>query len=111
MLNVRKLKQEFSQNILKEGRTLFEEEKVLQVKILHFDTDSLHIFAKVEGQFGSTYESEIEIDRVDCEMIDSNCDCPYHYDCQHLAAVLFYLEKHLDAIIVNYSKENDLEKI
>ena len=43
-------------------------------------------------------------------MIDSDCDCPYKYDCQHLAAVLFYLEEHLDEMVVAYSKETDLRE-
>ena len=67
--------------------------------------------AKVLGQFDNCYESEIEIDRLECETIDSDCDCPYNYDCQHLAALLFYLEEHIDKILVAYSKENDLKQI
>ena len=44
-------------------------------------------------------------------MIDSDCNCPYHYDCQHLAAVVFFLSHNLDQILVNYSKENNLEDL
>jgi SNF2 family DNA or RNA helicase len=71
----------------------------------------LRISAQVMGQFNNSYECELEIDRIECETIDSNCDCPYHYDCQHLAAVLFYLEMHLDEILVNYSKEADFKEL
>ncbi|MBM3196357.1 MAG: SWIM zinc finger family protein, partial [Chlamydiae bacterium] len=109
MLNVRKLKQDFSQNVLKEGKTLFDDKKVISVKILELDDTNIRINAKVLGQYDNTYESVIEIDRVECEMIDSDCDCPYRYDCQHIAAVLYYLEAHLDEILVNFSKENDLQ--
>ncbi len=105
MLNVRKLKQDFSQNVLREGKDLFTEKKVTYAKIIHLDSSSLRISAKVDGQFENAYECEIEIDRIDCETIDSNCDCPYHYDCQHLAALLFYLEAHLDKMLVTYSKD------
>ncbi|MCB1080864.1 MAG: SWIM zinc finger family protein, partial [Chlamydiia bacterium] len=108
MLNLRKLKQDFSSNILKEGKQLFETKKVLSAKILHLDATSIRISAQVLGQYKNTYESEIEIDRLESETLDSNCDCPYHYDCQHLAAVLFYMESCLDEILVNYSKENDI---
>jgi len=111
MLNVRKLRQDFSSNILKEGKSLYEEKKVVIAKILHLDAKTLRISGKVLGQFNNTYESQIEIDRQECETIDSDCDCPYHYDCQHLAALLYYLEAHLDEILVNYSKENDLQEI
>lgn len=111
MLNLRKLKQDFSSNVLKEGKQIFDEDKVISAKIVHLDPAVLRVNAKILGQYNNTYESEIEIDRSDCETIDSDCDCPYHYDCQHLAALLYYLEANLDAIVVEYSKENDLEQL
>jgi hypothetical protein len=109
MLNFRKLKQDFSSSIVKEGRELYDKQKVVSAKLIHLDAKLMRISAKVLGQFDNCYESEIEIDRQDCETIDSDCDCPYNYDCQHLAAVLFYLEEHIDKILVAYSKENDLK--
>ncbi len=111
MLNVRKLKQDFSAAIVKEGKQLFDGKKVLSAKILHLDANSLRISAKVLGQYNNTYETEVEIDRKESEMIDSDCNCPYHYDCQHLAAVVFFLSHNLDQILVNYSKENNLEDL
>ena len=111
MLNVRKLKQDFSQNVLREGKELFTDKKVTSAKIINIDSDTLRISAKVAGQFENSYECEIEIDRLDCETIDSDCNCPYHYDCQHLAALLFYLEVHLDKMLVSYSKDSDLEDV
>ncbi|MCB1107514.1 MAG: DEAD/DEAH box helicase [Chlamydiia bacterium] len=111
MLNLRKLKQDFSSAILQEGKDLFETKKVLSAKILHLDATTIRISAKVLGQYNNTYESEIEIDRVESETLDSDCDCPYHYDCQHLAAVLFHLESCLDEILVKYSKETDLAEV
>lgn len=111
MLNLRKLKQDFSSSILKEGKDLFNRKKVLSAKILHLDATSIRISAQVLGQYKNTYESELEIDRMESETIDSNCDCPYHYDCQHLAAVLFYLESCLDEILVSYSKETNLDEV
>ena len=111
MLNLRKLRQDFSSSVLKEGKNLYEKKKVVSAKILHLDATSLRISAQVLGQYKNAYESEIEIDRVESETIDSDCDCPYHYDCQHLAAVLFYLDAHLDQILVEYSKEHDLEDL
>ncbi len=109
MLNLRKIKQDFSSAILKEGKQLFDANKVLSAKILHLDGNTLRISAQVLGQYKNAYESEIEIDRIESETIDSDCDCPYHYDCQHLAAVLYYLDANLDQILVNYSKETDLD--
>ena len=111
MLNFRKLKQDFSSSIVKEGRDLYDEQKVVSAKLLHLDAKTMRVSAKVLGQFDNCYESEIEIDRQECETIDSDCDCPYNYDCQHLAAVLFYLEEHIDKILVAFSKENDLKQM
>lgn len=109
MLNFRKLKQDFASSIVKEGKEFFEGNKVVSAKLLHLDSKSMRISGRVLGQYDNHYESEIEIDRMECETIDSNCDCPYNYDCQHIAALLFFLEQNLDQILVSYSKENDLE--
>ncbi|MCI5052431.1 MAG: SNF2 family helicase [Simkaniaceae bacterium] len=111
MLNLRKLKQDFSSSVLKEGKRLFDDAKVVSAKILHIDASLLRINAKIVGQYENTYESEIEIDRTECETIDSDCDCPYHYDCQHLAALLYYLEANIDRILVEYSQETDLHDL
>jgi len=110
MLNFRKLKQDFASSIVKEGKEFFDGNKVVSAKLLHLDSKTMRISARVLGQYDNHYESEIEIDRMECETIDSNCDCPYNYDCQHIAALLFYLEQNLDQILVAYSKENDLEE-
>ncbi|NDD58048.1 MAG: DEAD/DEAH box helicase [Chlamydiae bacterium] len=111
MLNFRKLKQDFSSNIVKEGKELFDKQKVVSAKLLHFDGKTLRVSARVLGQYDNCYESEIEIDRGDCETIDSDCDCPYNYDCQHLAALLFYLEENIDKILVEYSKATDIDEV
>lgn len=111
MLNFRKLKQDFSSNIVKEGKELFDKSKVVSAKILHLDHRSVKICGRVQGQYDNHYESIIEIDRLECETVESDCDCPYNYDCQHLAALLFYLEERLDEIMVAYSKETDIEDL
>ena len=111
MLNFRKLRQDFASGIVKEGKDLYEQQKVVSAKILHLDNRVVRISGRVQGQYENHYESEIEIDRVECETIDSDCDCPYNYDCQHLAALIFYLEERLDEIMVNYSKENSLDDL
>jgi len=108
MLNFRKLKQDFSSAVVKEGRDLFDKEKVVSAKIIQLDNRTLRISGRVQGQYENHYESQIEIDRIECETVDSDCDCPYNYDCQHLAALLFYLEERLDEIMVAYSKETDI---
>lgn len=110
MLNFRKLKQDFSSTIVKEGKELFDQQKVVSAKLLHLDGRTMKVSARVLGQYENCYESEIEIDRGECETVDSDCDCPYNYDCQHLAAVLFYLEENIDKILVEYSKETDIEE-
>jgi SNF2 family DNA or RNA helicase len=110
MLNFRKLKQDYSSSILKEGKALYEKGLVLSAKIVNLNAHIVRVGCRVLGSFDNTYESEIEIDRRESSMVDSDCDCPYKYDCQHLAAILFYLEEHFDEILIAYSKENDFEK-
>lgn len=111
MLNFRKLKQDFSSMLLQEGKALHDQKKVLSAKILKLDEDTIKFHAKVMGGYENTYESEIEIDRFESDTVHSNCDCRYRFDCQHIAALVFYLEENLDSILVNYSKEKDLDKL
>lgn len=110
MLNFRKLRQDFSSNIVKDGKDLFDKSLVVGAKILHFDSKTIRLSCRVKGSYENVYESEIEIDRNESSAVDSNCDCPYTYDCQHIAAAMFYLEHNLDEILVNYSKETNLEQ-
>ncbi|WP_075883333.1 DEAD/DEAH box helicase [Candidatus Protochlamydia sp. W-9] len=110
MLNFRKLKHDFSPSVIKEGKTLQDKGMVVSVKILNLKPDVVRLSCRVMGSFDNSYESELEIDRNESVIIDSDCDCTYKYDCQHLAAVLFYLEAHFNEILVAYSKETDLEK-
>lgn len=111
MLNFRKLKQDISSNVLKEGKDLYDDGAVRTAKILELDGDSIRIGSQVIGQYENTYSPEIEIDRLDSEVIDSDCDCPYQFDCQHISAVLYHLEKNLDTILVSYSQETDLGEL
>lgn len=110
MLNFRRLRQEFSPNILKEGKALFEKGLVLSVKIVALSASTVRLSCRVQGAFNNSYESELEISREESSVTDSDCDCPYKYDCNHLAAVLFYLESHFDELLVAYSQEADLEQ-
>jgi SNF2 family DNA or RNA helicase len=110
MLNFRKLKHDFSPAILKEGKALYDKGMVMSIKVIKLKPDSIRFSCRVMGSFDHCYESEMEIDRHESTSIDSDCDCTYKYDCQHLAAVVFYLESHYNEILVAYSKENNLEK-
>lgn len=110
MLNFRKLKHDFSPAILKEGKTLYDKDMVVSIKIINLKSDAVRFSCRVMGSFDNCYESELEIDSNESIIVDSDCDCSYKYDCQHLAAVLFYLESNYDQILVAYSKETDLEK-
>lgn len=107
MLNFRKLRQDFSPHILKEGKSLFEKEGVQSAKILKLTGESIRILGKVIGQFNHTYTCEIEIDLVDSSSVDSDCDCLSKFDCQHQAALIFALEEDLDELIVEFSKEEE----
>lgn len=110
MLNFRKLKHDFSPAILKEGKGLFDKGMVVSTKIVNLKPDFVRFSCRVMGSFDNCYESELEIDRNESIIVDSDCDCTYKYDCTHLAAVLFYLESHYNELLVNYSKEANLEK-
>lgn len=109
MLNFRKLRQDFSSSILKEGKELHDNGAVVGAKILQLDGSSIRLSSRVRGAFENIYESEIEIDRNESIAIDSNCDCTYTYDCQHISALLYFLEEKLDEIVVAYSQETDLD--
>lgn len=109
MLNFRTLKHDFAPAILRDGKLLFEKNMVLSAKIVNLTSETIRISAKILGNFDHCYESEIEICRHQSTIIDSDCDCPYKYDCQHLAALLFYLEPHYNEILVIYSKEADID--
>ena len=53
MLNFRKLKQDLSPNILKEGRALFERDAVVSAKIVTISPTNVRLSCQVLGQFES----------------------------------------------------------
>ena len=110
MLNFRKLKHDFPPAIVKEGKFLYDKGMVISTKISKLKTDSVRFTCQVMGSFENYYSSEIEIDRKESVILESDCDCTSKYDCQHLTAIIFYLESHYNEILVIYSKEADPEK-
>src|SRR5438552_2161395 len=98
MLNFRKLRQDFSPAILKEGRALFDKSRVVLAKIIRLDTQTIRFSSKILGNYDNAYESEIEVDRFESQALHTNCDCPSRYDCQHLAALIFFLEEKIDSL-------------
>jgi len=110
MINFRKLKQDFSPTLLKEGKFLHEKKMVVSAKILNLSANNVRLSCRVQGSYDNHYQNEIEIDRHESTVLDSDCDCPHKYDCQHLAAALFFLEENFNEIVVNFSKENDIGK-
>ncbi len=111
MLNFRKLKQDFTSEVIKKGRDLYQQQKVTNAKILYLDQKVVRVGGAIQGQYEHYYQSEIEINRSECETVNSECSCTYNYECQHVAALIFHLEEHLDAIMVQYSQENNIEVI
>lgn len=109
MLNFRKLRRDFTANILQDGKELFDQGAVINAKILSMNGESVCIGAQVRGLYDNVYECEIEVDRSKSDTIDSNCDCSYNYDCQHIVALLFYLERYFNEMVVAYSQEANLE--
>ncbi|HEV8051352.1 MAG TPA: DEAD/DEAH box helicase, partial [Parachlamydiaceae bacterium] len=110
MINFRRLKQDFAPTMLKDGRALSERRAVNSAKILKMSAQAVRLSCRIAGNYDNAYHCEIEIDRRESMVIDSDCDCPHKYDCHHLAAFLFYLEDNFEEIVVAYSKETDLEK-
>lgn len=110
MINFRKLKQDLSPQILREGQDTFKNGAVQGMKILSIKSDQIRFSSSVKGKFSNQYTCEVEIDREASTVLDSDCDCPYQFDCQHLSASLFYLEEHLDAILVDYSQEGKVDE-
>lgn len=110
LINFRRLRQDFPSSIIKEGQSCYHNRFVETVKIVGLNGQNIKLAARVQGAFENSYECELEIDRHQSNIVDSNCDCPYNYDCQHLAAVLFHLEENIDAILVDFDKNNDLSK-
>jgi SNF2 family DNA or RNA helicase len=108
MLNARKLKKDFAPAVLKEGKTLFDEKMVKTARIVKIDPQTVRLSCLVEGGFNKKYTCEIEIDRIESETLDTDCDCSHSFDCSHLASVLFHLEENFDEMLVNYSKETDV---
>jgi SNF2 family DNA or RNA helicase len=108
MLNFRKLRQDFSATILKEGRMLYDKSKVISAKILKVDNKVIRFCSKILGNYDNAYESEIEIDRLESQALHTNCDCPSRYDCQHLAALIFFLEEKMDSLLIEYSKSGEI---
>lgn len=110
MLNFRKLRQDFPSAILKEGRHLYDKNKILSAKIIRLDNEIIRFNCRILGNFENTYESEIEVDRFESQMVHTNCDCPSRFDCVHLAALIFFLEDKMDALLIEYSKDADIAK-
>lgn len=85
-------KSEFTPHILRRGLDYFEEGAVLE---LTQTADGYE--ATVEGN--EYYRVEIAIS--DQKLMAMSCDCPYAEDgknCKHMAAVLYAIEKHSDAV-------------
>lgn len=105
MLNFRKLKQDYAPAILKEGKALSEKEMVASSKVAKMSGQLVRLKGKVLSQYDNSYHCEIEVDMASSSIVDSDCDCPHKYDCQHLAALLFHLEDNFNELVVKYSKE------
>lgn len=108
MLNFRKMKQDFAPAILKEGKQLFDKSRIVSAKILRLDKETIRFSSKILSNFDNAYESEIEVDRFESQAVHTNCDCPSRFDCAHLAALIFFLEEKIDALLIEYSKESDI---
>ncbi len=92
-LNFRKVRQEFTQANLKEGKALYEKGCVESCDV-RTNKGLLHVSASIRGQWNDLHASRLEFRTSDISLIDSECDCPQKFECQHLAALLCFLEEH-----------------
>lgn len=104
------MKHDLSPVMVKDGKLLCDGKAVRGGKILKMNAQTLRLSCMVEGKYDNAYHCEIEIDRKESIAIDSDCDCSHKYDCQHIAAFLFYLEEHYEEMLVAYSKEANIEQ-
>lgn len=109
MLNFRKLRTDFAPNTLKEGKQLWEKGAVKEAKVALLTSSDVQLTCKVVGNFDHQYTQDLEIDRQESILVDSSCSCAEGFDCSHLAACIFYLEEHLESLLVNFSEETTLE--
>ncbi|MDB6082014.1 MAG: helicase 2 family protein, partial [Chlamydiia bacterium] len=105
IVNFRKIKQDFASQALREGKELYAKGVVKQAKIIQFGAKVIKVAVTVTGMYQNDYHCEMEIDRLESEVIDSSCDCPHSGDCQHLACVIFHLEEELEKMIFGFSQE------
>jgi hypothetical protein len=102
LLNFRKMKHDFSPQILREGKALYDKSQPTGATIVQFTDKIVKVTAQIKGAFGNSYTCEIEIDRIESEILDSNCDCPRTSDCSHLASFLLHLEEQFESLVIQY---------
>lgn len=110
VLNFRKLRHDFSQACLKEGKALFEKGAVTSANLTGWNEENITLEAEVKGQFNEAHACHIEILRLESDIAYSSCDCTHGVDCQHFACLLFYLEQHFPDLLVAYLKAQDEKK-
>lgn len=103
-LNFRRLRQDFAPAVLKEGKHFFEQDNVVDAKVLHVSEKLLRICCEVTGAYEHVYRGELELDRTSSSLADSSCTCSQKFDCQHLAAILFYLEEHFERLLARHAQ-------
>jgi len=111
MLNFRKIKKDFAPQTLREGEQLLSKGGVKEAKIVSLSTSTVRLHGLVIGNFDHLYSLEVDIDRTDSSLNDSNCSCPQCFDCSHLAAFALYLEKNFESLVVTFSKGKDEDKV
>lgn len=103
-LNFRRLRQDFPPALLKEGKQLFEQNKVVDAKLSNLTPKLLRISGEITGSYQHTYRCELELDRTSSTILDGTCTCSQKFDCQHLAAILAYLEDHSERLLSRYTQ-------
>lgn len=109
MLNFRKLKHDFAPALLKEGKGIYDKQGVAEAKIEELTAHRVRVSGKIIGSFDHSYTCVLEVNLDDSTTADSDCDCPNHFDCQHLASLIFYMESHYDSLVVSFSKSMDVD--
>lgn len=100
ILNFRKIKQEFSNSLIKKGKTLLDSYTIESIKLASVQEDSINIDCKFSIE-SSMIRTAIEFDKHDSSILDSTCSCGTSSDCHHISALAIYLEDNFNNMISN----------
>ena len=96
----------YDERILKRGYEYYNEGRVKSASCYNDNTRLIKF--KIQGT--EVYTSYILLDKSEKNVLKMKCNCPYHNNCKHTAAALYYLKDGKDITIkVNEKKKNQFQ--